>query len=184
MRELSIKLPDEVELCVADTANSMESLLTLGERITDARFLLTTVDTIMPDDQWRGFAEAAARMTILDDEAPGADGALGIVRWRGDARPLFVELDQARSRITGLGDKPGEFVTAGVYAFRTSIFAHTTAARDLRLGALRRFLGFLLERGPGLAGIELRRVVDLDEPADLKAVHAIIAGRRAGGETK
>jgi hypothetical protein len=42
------------------------------------------------------------------------DGALGVVRWRGDSKPLFAEV-APDATITHLGDEQASTVTAGVY---------------------------------------------------------------------
>jgi choline kinase len=171
-----IRLPAATELMVADTANSMESLLRLGERIACERFLLSTVDAVVPVEELKEFVEKARSAMDLR----GLDGALGVVRWRGDKRPLFVETAEDKT-ITRLGGDSGERVTAGVYLLAQRIFAHTAAARAQRLGALREFLGFLLGLGMRFAGIELRNAVDIDEAEDLELARAIVA-RRGSGE--
>ncbi|MGH7879003.1 MAG: nucleotidyltransferase family protein, partial [Candidatus Binataceae bacterium] len=157
MKEREIKLAQSVELIVADTANSMESLLILGGRIKSPRFLLSTVDAIVADDELARFA-ARAQSAM---ESQSLDGALAVVRWRGDHRPLFVEI-AADGTIARIGNDAGALVTAGVYLFATRIFVHTKAARAQGLGALRKFLGFLLHQGVRLAAVELSEALDLD----------------------
>ncbi len=168
------------DLCVADTPNSMESLLTLGPKLGNGTFLLATVDSLMPAAGWRHFAAGAARVL----ELPACHGVLGITRWRGEARALFADLDADRKLITGLTDDPREFITAGVYAFRTSIFDCSVAARQLGLQALRRFLAFLINRKLQLAAIEIDQVIDIDVPADLAAARRAIEDWDKGGEPR
>jgi NDP-sugar pyrophosphorylase family protein len=167
-----IRLPDLVGLTVADTPNSMESLLTLGEKIAPGQFILSTVDAILTGEELASFASRARDAIALRS----LDGALGVVRWRGDQRPLFVEVADD-GMITRFADQSGTLVTAGVYVFSTNIFAQASAARGLRLDALRRFLGMLTENGLRFAAIELTGVVDLDEAADLDLARALIARR-------
>lgn len=190
----AIALPAEVDLIVADTANSMESLLTLGTRIPSGWFFLATVDAIVAPAEFRRFHETAQRLCAADgaveelDSAPARreavagrfDGALGVVRWRGDARPLFVDL-AADGSISRLGGEQGECVTAGLYCFATRIFDHGAEARALGFDALRRFLGFLLEKNLRFAAIELTGAVDVDEGADLEQARIMFARRREDG---
>jgi NDP-sugar pyrophosphorylase family protein len=173
MGQRALKMPAEVELCVRDTANSMESLLTLGERIAPGRFVLATVDAVLAPDEFRRFVDRAADLTN-----PAAlerlDGALGVVKWRGDRHPLFAEVASG-GLIAALGAEKTATVTAGVYLFSTGIFDHAVEARTRRLNAMRQFLGLLVEKGMRFAAIELVEVIDVDEGADLEAAHRMLA---------
>ncbi len=181
MRGRATALPAGVELCVRDTANSMESLLTLGERIAAGRFVLATVDAVTSAGEFRGFV---ARATNLTDPAASAgvhvlDGALGVVKWRGDRKPLFVRI-AAGGLIASFGEDATPLVTAGVYLFSTGIFAHSAGARAAGLGAMREFLAYLLTKEMRFAAIEMKHVVDVDEGGDLETARAIAGPETAG----
>jgi NDP-sugar pyrophosphorylase family protein len=175
MWERHLTLPGEADLLVRDTANSMESLLVLGERIAPGRFVPSTVDAVLGAGQFPAFVNRAARLT--NPGAPRFDGALGVVKWRGDKHPLFAEVT-ADGLIAHLGETRTDTVTAGVYLFATGIFDYSGEARGLGLSALRRFLGLLIERGMRFAAIELDEAIDVDEGADLDAAGAMLARRR------
>jgi len=172
MSERRLEMPDGVDLCVRDTANSMESLLTLGERIAGGRFLLATVDAVTSEDEYRHFVARATNLT--DPAAHGFDGALGVVKWRRDPNPLFVQVVDG-NLISALGEKETPVVTAGVYLFSTGIFRYAAEARSSGLGAMRQFLALLLNKGMRFAAIEMKSVVDVDEGRDLEAAR-LIAG--------
>jgi len=175
MKASQLRLPNLAKLIVADTPNSMESLLLLGERIQSPRFVLSTVDAIVAADELESFASCAQRAMELRT----LDGALAVVRWRGDQRPLFVET-LADGTITRFGGEAGDRVTAGIYLFARRIFTYADAARARRLGALREFLGFLLDQQLRFAAVELKSAVDIDEAADLAVARSLIAGRLTG----
>ncbi len=86
-----IELPANLRLMVRDTANSMESLLALGEKLAPGNFLLTTVDAIIADAEFAKFIERAHTL-ITNHEPGGFDGVLGVVEWRGDKKPLFAKI--------------------------------------------------------------------------------------------
>jgi NDP-sugar pyrophosphorylase family protein len=182
--EQGIIFPAGADLCVADTPTSMESVLTLGTRIPEGWFLLTTVDAIVPEAEFRRFAEEARRRMRAPTKGGPFDGALGVVQWRGDARSLFVDIAKDGSIITRFRDQPGERVTAGLYFFTTRIFAYADEARALRLNALRRFLAFLIEKKMRFVAVELAMAVDVDEAADLEEARALITGRRENGASE
>jgi NDP-sugar pyrophosphorylase family protein len=173
IRDRGFQMPPDLDICVRDTANSMESLLVLGERIAPGRFLMTTVDAVISPSELERFLTRALEVTgpALPDPL---DGALGVVQWRGDRHPLFAEM--APDGVIGrLGGHETPMVTAGVYLFQTRIFAFGGKARDAGLDALRRYLELLVGEGMRFAGIELTGVIDVDEAADLDAARAQVA---------
>ncbi len=171
-----IELPAKLRIIVRDTANSMESLLALGEALAPGNFLLATVDAIIADAEFAKFIEQA-RALITKGEGGGFDGILGVVKWRGDRKPLFAKIAADRE-ITALGDDPMPIATAGVYLLPTSIFAFTDNARRARLSALRRFLAMLIDNRIRLGAVELADVIDVDEAADLAAARVAVEVRR------
>jgi NDP-sugar pyrophosphorylase family protein len=178
IRDRGLPMPPEVELCVRDTPNSMESLLTLGERIAPGRFLMTTVDVVAARSELTAFTSRALELT--DRTGPHTlDGALGVVKWRGDQNPLFAHVGPD-DVISALGEGESEQVTAGVYLFSTRIFAFAGKARAAGLDALRRYLALLIHDGLRFAAVELNNVIDVDEAEDLKAARTLIA-RQSGG---
>jgi NDP-sugar pyrophosphorylase family protein len=169
----AIALPTGVELLVADTPSSMESLLTVGARIPPGRFLLATVDAVVTVGEFTRFGDRALQLMGSKQVSP-FDGALAVVKWRGDARPLFVEV-AADGSISRFRDESGDLVTAGLYLLPTRIFEHIDEARALGLDALRRFLGFLLGKGLRFGTVELAGVVDVDEGSDLEQARTLLS---------
>ena len=171
-----IEMPANLRLMVRDTPSSMESLLALGEVLAPGHFLLATVDAIIADVELAKFIERA-RAFITNHQVRGFDGVLGVVKWRGDKRPLFAKIaaDQA---IVALGEEEAPMVTAGVYLLPTSIFAFAESARRVQLSALRRFLSMLIDKEMRLGAVELADVIDVDEAADLVAARVAVEGRR------
>ena len=171
-----IELPDNLHLMLRDTPNSMESLIALGEVLVPGNFLLATVDAIVADAEFAKFIESA-RSLITNGEARGFDGVLGVVKWRGDKKPLFAKIAPDR-RIAELGDDQAPMVTAGVYVLPTSIFAFAEKARRAQLSALRRFLSMLIDNGMRFGAVEMADVIDVDEAADLAAARVAVEVRR------
>ncbi|MGH7916478.1 MAG: nucleotidyltransferase family protein [Candidatus Binataceae bacterium] len=172
MRCHETKIPQQLELLVRDTPSSLESLLALGERINSARFVLATVDAIVDKGEFDRFVRRAMELT----EPLGVyqfDGALAVVRWRGDRHPLFVKL-APDGLIRRLGEGQSGLVTAGVYVFSVRIFDHAARARMAKLDAMRWYLSMLVEDGMRLAGIELRQAIDVDEGVDLEAARMML----------
>jgi choline kinase len=177
----AIPLPDNLIVKVRDTANSMETLFELGEHLSGSRFLAATVDTVLGSGEMTRFARHAKASASGASAAP-ADGVLGVVRWRGDERPLFVEIDDGGA-IRKVGAARGAMVTAGVYFLPRSIFAMRARAREAGLSALREFLGAMVAWGVRLHALELNEVIDIDAAPDLEAARRMIA-RTPAPDTK
>jgi len=172
MEERNIKFAAEVDLCVRDTANSMESLLTLGERIRSGTFALATVDAVGNRETFQHFF-AKARGSMALNGPKRFDGILAVTEWRGDKHPLFVKVT-ADGRIAALGEPASALATAGLYVFSTRIFEYASEVRDLRLDALRQFLAFMLDKGMSFAAIGVNGVIDIDEGIDLEAARTLV----------
>jgi NDP-sugar pyrophosphorylase family protein len=182
IRARGIRLPAQLELAVKNTPNSMETLFALGERLPAGRFLLATVDAMLPRAEFMRFVAGAFESTAPDSPG-GFDGALAVARWRGDRRPLFADV-APDGLIKSLGGDAGPLVTAGVYMFSTSIFGCVAQARDAGLGALREFLGYLVRRGMRFRAFEVSGAIDVDEGPDLEAARAMLAGQLRHGAAR
>jgi NDP-sugar pyrophosphorylase family protein len=167
---MDLELPVWMRLRVRDTASSMESLFTLGDDLRGAEhFILATVDSVTDAGELEAFATRAAQLT----RAGRFDGALAVVRWRGDRRPLFASVG-ADGTITALGEHESRFVTAGFYWLPGTIFDLAPRARAAGLDAMRRLLSMAVESGMRLAAIRLASAIDVDESADLAAARALV----------
>ncbi len=172
INEQGLELPDDVDLLVRDTPNSMESLLALGERIASGRFVLSMVDAALPNQEILTFVIQATKITSSTESR--LDGVLGVVRWRGDANPLFAQI-AGNGVITALGEPQSPMVTAGIYLFSTAIFGHAAEARRRGLDAMRRFLAMLVEKSMRFGALEVEGAIDVDDPADLRAARDMLA---------
>ncbi len=168
-----LELPRELKIIVRDTESSMESLFTLGESLRPGHFLLATVDAILPSAEFARFTREAQTACVGE----GYDGALAVVKWRGDKKPLFTHASPS-GLIEELGERPAPIVTAGVYWLPTAIFSLAETARARKLEAMRAFLAMLLANRFRLRAIEVTGAVDIDEAADLDAARRQVEDRR------
>ncbi|MBI3758748.1 MAG: NTP transferase domain-containing protein [Deltaproteobacteria bacterium] len=173
IHDRGLAMPPEIDLCVRDTTNSMESLLALGDRIAPGHFLMTTVDAVIAPAELARFTARALEL-VNPFKGQALDGALGVVPWRGDRHPLFAKVEPDGT-IGALGDHESALVTAGVYLFSTRIFSFRDKAHAAGLDAMRRYLSLLISEGMRFAAVELADVIDVDEAADLEAARALVA---------
>ena len=176
IRERRIELPRNLSLIVRDTPHSLASLLALGEAIAPGWFMMATVDAVMRPEEFRRFADRAKALTETG-VAPSVDGALAVVKWRRDERPLFAQV-APDGIIEALGEARAAWVTAGVYLFNTRIFSFAEAARERGLGAMRRYLALLIESGMKFGAVAVADAIDVDQAEDLDAARAMLNGRK------
>jgi NDP-sugar pyrophosphorylase family protein len=171
-KEISLELPPSVRLVIRDTANSMETMLTIGEALEPGWFIASTVDAVIPQAELARFVNES-RKKIEEGREKNLAGVLAVTQWRGEAKPLFADVT-SDGLIQQLGNRQTSMVTAGVYFLSTRIFDHAADARRAGLDALRRFLAMIIERGMRLDAIEIEGSIDVDERADLEAANAAI----------
>jgi len=164
----TLSLPLRLRIARRSTPSSMESLFTLAPLLGDERFLLVTVDSIYSPPLLRDFLAAAALH-------PAADGVLAVTDFVDDEKPLRAAVDAAQ-RIVALGAAAAAspLVTAGLYVFHPRVFATVAAARAAQLGALREWLGALLEDGYDLRSAAIGKSIDVDRPEDVAVAEAFI----------
>ncbi|MGC1398596.1 NTP transferase domain-containing protein [Candidatus Binatus sp.] len=171
-KKLVIANPPSVALVVRDTANSMETMLALGELLEPGWFIASTVDAVIPQTELARFVNES-RKKIEECREKNLAGVLAVTRWRGEAKPLFADVT-SNGLILRLGNRQTSMVTAGLYFLSTRVFDYAADARRAGLDALRRFLALLIERGMALDAIELEGSIDVDEASDLDAALAAI----------
>ena len=170
--ENQLELPPSMRLVVRDTANSMETMLALGDVLEPGWFLAATVDAVIPLAELVRFVNESRRK-IEECRDKNLVGVLAVTRWRGEAKPLFADVTE-NGLIRRLGNRHTSMVTAGLYFLSTRVFDYAADARRAGLDALRRFLALLIERGMRLEAVEIEGSIDVDEASDLDAARLAI----------
>lgn len=172
-REMALEIPPSVRLVVRDTANSMETMLALGEVLAPGWFIAATVDAVIPLAELTRFVNESRRKIEACGDRNPVGGVLAVTRWRGEDRPLFADVTED-GLILRLGDSQTSMVTAGFYLLSTRVFDFAADARRAGLDALRRFLALVIERGMRLYALEVEGSIDVDEASDLDAARLAI----------
>ena len=127
--------------------------------------LITTVDSILPVDDFRHFVSSAAGF-------PRDAIVLGLTGHVDDDNPLWATLESSDGRILRLGGDSGRHVTAGLYWLP----AHAIAAPETGFARLRDYLKWLVDQHRPVYGVVLPLVFDIDRACDIEA--AELAGFR------
>jgi len=156
------RFPDvDIEVVVKTTASSLESFLTIAERIEEGPALISTVDAWCSPNDFKAFVGEAVRR-------PMDATVIAVTPFVADERPLWAAWDQS-GRVTSLGGDTGTMVTAGLYLVpervrRLSVPQGFTRLRD--------FLTWLVARGEPVFGISIETVVDVDRGEDVPLAEA------------
>ena len=158
----------DLDLIVQTTPSSYASFAIVAGRLAGERALITTVDSILPVDDFCTFVRSAA---ALPEDAV----ALGVTTHVNDEKPLWATLDAA-GRIRPLGGTSGSHVTAGLYGLP----AARPSAQGADFARLRDYLQWLAERAPTY-GVVLPLVFDIDRACDVQEAESSAVVRRREG---
>ena len=159
----------DLDLIVRTTPSSYASFQTVVSRLVGAPAVITTIDAVMPVNDFYIFVKSAT------DFAKNAI-ALGLTDHADDENPLWATLDAADGRIRQLGGSHGTHVTAGLYWLP----AQRPAAPTTGFARLRDYLGWLVATHQPVCGIVLPCVFDIDRARDIAAAEAAGFGRERG----
>ena len=143
------------------TPSSMHSFFEISRYLLDVPFILTTVDTVFPEQEFTRYVEAFIHCPY--------DGLMGVTGYVDDERPLWVEVDR-HQQVTGFYDEQHNchLVSAGIYGLKPSaIFTlnNCIARGDRRM---RNFQRALLYEGRHLQAWTFTKVVDIDHAKDIR----------------
>jgi hypothetical protein len=154
---------------VRATPSSYASFQLVVDRLARAPAVITTIDAIMPVNDFLAFVKSA---TGLAKDAV----VLGLTDYVDDENPLWATLDVADGHIQQLGGNVGTHVTAGLYWLP----AQRPAEPVTGFARLRDYLGWLVAEHQPVYGIVLPRVFDIDRARDIAAAELAGIGHELG----
>ena len=165
LRGLQASLPVKLELVVKSTPSSMHSFYELGSLLRGrGRFVLTTVDTIFREADFRRYVEAF--------EAAPADveGMMAVTRHIDDEKPLYVETD-ADMRIVAFRDEPwpgARYISGGIYGLDSRAIDVLDRCLEEGVHRMRNFQRALVADGLRLEAFDMGKIIDVDHAGDIE----------------
>lgn len=159
----------DLDIIVRATPSSYASFQLVVDRLARAPAVITTIDAIMPVNDFLTFVKSA---TGLTKDAV----VLGLTDYVDDENPLWATLDAADGHIRQLGGNVGTHVTAGLYWLP----AQRPAEPAIGFARLRDYLGWLVAEHQPVCGIVLPRVFDIDRARDIVAAELAGLGHELG----
>jgi choline kinase len=145
------------------TDSSMHSLYELRVFVAKERFILCTVDSIIPPDEFTGFVQSYA-------DRPEVEVLQSYTDYVDDEKPLRIAVDDG-DHVTALGDaaEGSPFVTVGLYGIGPRAYSLLEPAVRSGVKKLRNYLNLVLQSGVAMAGFRLSKAIDVDRPCDVHA---------------
>ena len=167
----SLELPVPLHLVVKSTPSSMHSFYEVSRIFDNAsdKFILTTVDTIFREEEFRRYARAFA-----EDEQ--SDGRMAVTSFIDDEKPLYVDVD-GEGWITAFRDKPFEgmrYISGGVYGLTGRAVGVLEDCMSRGVSRMRNYQRALIEAGLRLRADAFDKIVDVDHAGDIATARAFI----------
>lgn len=164
-----LKVPLNIK--VKSTPSSMHTFYELSELLPDrGRFIVTTVDTIFRENDFKKYVEA------FECAGKETDGMMAVTDFIEDEKPLYVKTD-ADLDITGFLDReePGvRYVSGGIYGLDGR--AVDVLGRCIAEGVerMRNFQRRLIEEGVRLKAFPMGKIVDVDHVSDIASAEKFL----------
>ncbi len=167
----SLSLPVPLLLTVKSTPSSMHSFYEVSRTFTEGKFILTTVDTIFHEDEFRRYAKAFAADTVRD-------GYMAVTSFIDDEKPLYIDVD-ADMRITAFLDKPFDgvkYISGGIYGLSHKALPVLEKCMAQGISRMRNYQRALVEAGLDLRAWPFDKIIDVDHAGDIATACDFISG--------
>lgn len=147
------------------TPSSMHSFYELAPMLKDEPFVLTTVDTIFREDEFRQYVAEFEKVV-----SEGGDGLMGVTDYIDDEKPLYVGTDEALS-VTGFFDqdyKGSRYISGGIYGLTPKSLQTLRACVERGESRMRNFQRALVKDGLKLKAYPFSKVLDIDHASDIQ----------------
>ncbi len=170
LEDLATRLPVELRLVVKSTPSSMHSFYEVSSVLPEGRFILTTVDTIFHEDDFRRYVDAFA------GEGADVDGLMAVTSYIDDEKPLYVDVD-SQMRITAFNDTPSpeaKYISGGIYGLDRTAIGVLQKCIDGGVSRMRNFQRALVAAGFNLRAYDMGKIIDVDHQSDIEKAITLI----------
>lgn len=170
-------LSTELRLVSKKTPSSMHSFMELLNVMKpEGRFVVTTVDTIFREEDFRNYVKA------FENSSKEVDGLMGVTTYIDDEKPLYVETD-SKGRITAYKDTAPQhpvegtpvYISAGIYGLIPSALPVLDKCISEGKNRMRNFQRQLVETGLNLRAYNLGKVLDVDHICDIEKANSFLS---------
>ena len=167
----SLTLPVPLHLVVKSTPSSMHSFYEVSRNFpARGKFVLTTVDTIFREQDFRRYVEAF-------EENDDADGFMGVTDFIDDEKPLYIDTDENMD-ILAYRDLPWEgvkYISGGIYGLTPPALEVLDRCMAEGVSRMRNYQRALVAAGLKLKAFQFGKVVDVDHAGDIATAERFIS---------
>lgn len=160
-----------IRLVVKSTPSSMHSFYEVSRNFpAGSKFILTTVDTIFREDDFRAYARAF-------EEDDTVDGCMAVTSFIDDEKPLYIDVDKDML-ITAFRDEPFDgvrYISGGIYGLTPPAIKILEECMSLGVSRMRNYQRALVAAGLRLRACPFPKIVDVDHAGDIATARAFIA---------
>lgn len=170
LESIMAELPVKMNLVVKTTPSSMHSFYEVSRLFGGERFILTTVDTIFREEDFRPYAEA---FSVAGGDV---DGVMAVTDYIDDEKPLYVGVD-GEMNITGFYDKPFDgvkYISGGIYGLDGKALTVLDRCISTGVSRMRNFQRALVEAGLSLKAFPMGKIIDVDHQEDIRKAEMFI----------
>lgn len=169
--DLAPDLPVPLRFIVKSTPSSMHSFFELSRLMRGkGRFILTTVDTIFREADFRPYVEAFS-------QAPAeVDGMMAMTDFIDDEKPLYIDADPDLN-IKAFRDEPWpgvKFISGGIYGLSEPAVDVLEDCLASGVSRMRNYQRALVTAGLRLKGFPMGKIIDVDHVADIPVAQKFI----------
>lgn len=162
-----------VRLTVKTTPSSMHSFYEVSRNFpAGSKFILTTVDTIFREEDFRRYADAFAADNTMD-------GYMAVTDFIDDEKPLYIDVDAADT-ITAFRDEPWpgvRYISGGIYGLTMLAIDILEECMARGVSRMRNYQRALVAAGLNLRAYPFGKIVDVDHAGDIDTARAFISSK-------
>lgn len=165
----SLSLPVPFNLVVKSTPSSMHSFYEVSRGFKEGKFILTTVDTIFREDEFRKY-------TAAFEADHNADGYMAVTSFIDDEKPLYIDVNPQMD-ITAFCDKPFEgvkYISGGVYGLTAPALRTLEKCMESGVSRMRNYQRALVSDGLRLKAYPFAKIIDVDHAGDIATAESFI----------
>ena len=157
---------------VKSTPSSMHSFYEISSHLTAGPFVLTTVDTIFREQEFKDYVKTFQKCVAQD----GLDGLMGVTDYIDDEKPLYVGTDE-KMAVTGFFDTnnpPCRYISGGIYGLTPKAVDTLNDCINRGEQRMRNFQRALIRDGLLLKAYPFSKVLDIDHASDITKAEAFL----------
>jgi dTDP-glucose pyrophosphorylase len=150
----------------------MHSFYELSPLLGEEPFVLTTVDTIFREEDFKAYVQEFLHVI----ESGEADGLMGVTDYIDDEKPLYVQTNDALDITAFLdADEHPHFISGGIYGLQPCALQTLRACIARGESRMRNFERALLDDGVHLKAFPFTKVLDIDHATDVAKAEAFLS---------